>query len=219
MKPIPETRTELIDLFTSEKIFCSHCNQNQIFKQRTEIHCPLIPRHSSHVVLECSGCNTMTTIDRICTGFGDLKDLMKNNQYEISKDETSIDEFPEWLTYYYKPSLAHELIYPSTFNWDKFWNEIQTHTEFRRLIGFKDKLIPDFGYSFEVDSGVVVVSHPDKGQFRIALSDFMQMHEKMEKNMVENKDGFDNFSDLEIFTHVVWRNACRGKDFWEKENV
>jgi hypothetical protein len=196
MKPIPETRTELIDLFTSEKILCFHCNQNQIFKQRSDIHCPLIPRHSGHVVLECLGCGTMTTIDRLCDGFTDLRDLMKSNQYKISKDEHSIAEYPEWLSSYSKPSLEHELIYPTNFNWEEYWKEIQTHTDFRSLIGFKDKLIPDFGYSFDVNSGGVVVSHPEEGQFRISLSDFKKMHEKMEKNRIENKDGFDDFSDL-----------------------
>lgn len=219
MKPIPETRTELIDLFTSEKIICTNCNQNQIFKQRSDIHCPLIPRHSGHVVLECSGCGNMTSIDRVCDGFGDLRDLMKNNEYQISKDGNSISEYSEWLSSYCKPFLENELIYPSTFNWEKFWKEIQTHTNFRSLIGFKDKLIPEFGYSFDVNSEVAVVSHPEEGQFRFSLSDFKKVHEKMEKNRVENKEGFDNFSDLELFAYVVLRSACRGKDFSEKADV
>ncbi|MDH3618970.1 MAG: hypothetical protein OEM89_09650 [Nitrosopumilus sp.] len=217
MKPIPQTRTELIESLTSEKIQCMECKQSTSLKQRSDIFCSLIPRHPDHVVLECTECGDMTTIDKKCSKFNDLRELMKINQYELSSDEKLI---PEWMRYYANSDMETEgWIYPSIFNWEKFWKEIQTHTDWRSLIGFKDKLIPDFGYSFDIDSGVVVVSHPEEGRFKISLSDFKQMHEKMEKNRVENKDWLANFSDLELFIHVVWRSACRGKIFWEKENV
>ncbi|MGD2107638.1 MAG: hypothetical protein PVH93_08555 [Nitrosopumilaceae archaeon] len=211
MKPIPETRTEIIELFTSEKVFCKKCNQNLDFKKRSNINCPLIPSHQNHVVLECSGCGTMTTVDKICTKFNDFRDLMKNNQINVSLDDHQ--KYPEWLSYYCRPDVETEMIYPSVFDWEYFWKEIQSHTNLRRLIGIKDKNKQDIFYWFDSESQTVIIKQPEENPVRISLDDFKKTHEKMNKNKIENKDYFDNFSDFEGYVYAVWRFARPTKNF------
>ena len=66
------------------KLRCT-CNNDVIFEIINEIECD----YGSHVVVQCLHCEELFTVDKKCSAFQNIFELLKNNPELLSEQEKS----------------------------------------------------------------------------------------------------------------------------------
>jgi len=66
------------------KLRCT-CNNDVIFEIINEIECD----YGSHVVVQCPHCEELFTVDKKCSSFQNIFELLKNNPELLSEQEKS----------------------------------------------------------------------------------------------------------------------------------